>query len=246
MSSLNDIHTIRRVAEERIARSNGALRELIARAAPFAVYEDNGWDYGGNDDTVKVGIHVTVRELRQLRAALEMARQTALLLLLLLVASASASASPSAQCLDLAAMPATVQFASATHIEVGVWHEAEAGCGATGERATTTAGPYEVRYLDHGAELLTFFAAGFEQCGRSQADVRWRGQDGELYRYADFIVNTGRDCPRFGTETGQGATNGGDPPPDSVPPGDSPTPVPEASTWSYALIGLLSLWWVRR
>ncbi len=192
------------------------------------------------------------RLLRQLTKALK-ATGMALALWLLPIA---ASAGPITKCLDQSGMPITIVFDSATHIEVGVWHEDIAGCGATGASATTTSGPYNVQYFATGAELLTFYSAGFEACGRSQADVRWRDESGQLYRYADFIVNAGVDCAQKRTVAyfgGSGEAIVYPPDPESPRCADCTidprtVPVPEPGSYALFLTGLTGLasWSYRR
>lgn len=125
----------------------------------------------------------------------------------------------------LTSLPASFDIASATHIEVGFWHNDQAGCGATDERATTTSGPYKVQSFADGSELLTIYGNQVEGCGRTQGDVRWRGADGELYRFEDFVFNAGVDCEKHsngGFTSGQPAGDSGDRCGDD---GDRPTPV---------------------
>ncbi len=177
----------------------------------------------------------------------------ALPLLLLLLVPTTLYAGPLTHCLTRDA--ASLTFASATHIEVGVWHNDEAGCDPTNERATTTAGPYRVDYFASGAELLTFLGSAFESCGRSQADVRWRDEQGNLYRYADFIVNAGVDCLGSSNAGLGGAIGPGPGPvpfsvrgplacPECARDNDVPTPrsaVPEPDTAAMFVLGACAL-----
>lgn len=151
----------------------------------------------------------------------------------------------------LTSLPASFDIASATHIEVGFWHNDQAGCGATDASATTTSGPYKVQSFADGSELLTIYGNQVEGCGRTQGDVRWRGADGELYRFEDFVFNAGVDCERRQGQVGSegfavGLHGGGGDwgvgsvaPPEITPFGF--TPVPEPATWACVGLGLLAI-----
>jgi hypothetical protein len=117
-----------------------------------------------------------------------------LALFILLLIPSSSWAATLTNCIPLQVMDHSITISSATHIEVGSWHEDTAGCDPTGERARPTNGTYSVTYFADGSEVLTFLRDSHETCGRTQNDVRWRGADGLLYRYADFVVNAGVDC----------------------------------------------------
>lgn len=124
-------------------------------------------------------------------------------------------------------MPSLTTIMSATHIEVGSWHEDIAGCDPTGETAKPTNGTFKVEYFLDGSELLTFFKDQHQTCGRTQNDVRWRGADGQLYRYQDSVVNTEVDCGGMVVARSEVFT---------------PAPVPEPSTFILFATVMLIVW----